>query len=159
MKTIDIKTTITVCQTEDLDTSDRELIEQAIAATKNAYAEYSHFRVGASVRLANGKTVIGANQENAAFPSSLCAERPAIFAAQAQYPDQPITAIAIAARKEDGFLAEPISPCGACRQVMLGIEDRYKHKMKVLLYGENGIYCLSSASELLPLSFIDSSMR
>jgi len=115
--------------------------------------------VGAACLLADGRIVIGANQENAAFPSGLCAERSAIFAAQSNYPEQPITTLAIAARNEHGFLKSPISPCGACRQVILEIEDRYKQPVRILLYGEDGTYCFRSVKDLLPFSFVDANMK
>lgn len=159
MKKININISISHCQLDELDAADRELVERALKATENSYAGYSHFYVGAALRLANGKIVIGANQENAAFPSSLCAERTAIFAAQANYPDQPVTTLAIAARNDNGLLDEPVSPCGGCRQVILGIEDRYKQPIRIMLYGKRGVYCVSSVKDLLPLSFVDSSME
>ncbi len=144
---------------DELHPSDKELIRCAMNATDHSYSEYSHFCVGAALRLDDGRIVIGANQENAAFSATLCAERSAIFAAQAQYPEHHIEALAIAARNEDGFLSDPISPCGECRQVMLGIEDRYKKPMRLFLYGTRCIYCLERASDLLPLSFVNSSMQ
>lgn len=159
MKQIDINIRIEHRQLDELDSEDRELVERALKATDNAYAEYSHFYVGAALRLDNGSVVIGANQENAAFPSGLCAERTAIFAAQANWPDQHITALAIAARNDKGLLDNPVSPCGACRQVILGIEDRYKRPVRIMLYGKRGVYCISSVKDLLPLSFVDSSME
>lgn len=144
---------------DELQTSDEELVRCAMKATYHSYSEYSHFCVGAALRLDDGRIVIGANQENAAFSATLCAERSAIFAAQAQYPDHHIEALAIAARNENGFLADPISPCGECRQVMLGIEDRYKKSMRLLLYGTKFVYCVERAANLLPLSFVDSCMH
>ena len=159
MKQIRIETVIDHCQLDELCPDDRLLVECALGATNNAYAEYSHFYVGAAVRLKNGHVVVGANQENAAFPSGLCAERTAVFAAQANYPDQPITALAIAARNDGGLLDSPVSPCGACRQVILGVEDRYKHPIRILLYGKCGVYCVRSASDLMPLSFVGDSMK
>ena len=159
MRQINLNIVIDHCLLGELATEDRELVECALRATGNAYAEYSHFYVGAAVRLANGRIVIGANQENAAFPSGLCAERTAIFAAQANYPDQPITTLAIAARNDNGLLETPVSPCGACRQVILGIEDRYQVPVRTLLYGKSGVYCVKSTKDLLPLSFVDSSMK
>ena len=111
------------------------------------------------MRLANGKIVIGANQENAAFPSGLCAERTAVFAAQANFPQEPILTLAIAAKNDKGLLAEPITPCGACRQVILEIEDRYRQPVRILLYGTNKIYSIDSIKDLLPLSFIDENMH
>ena len=159
MKTIDINIRMLFCQMDELQQDDRELIECSIEATKNSYARYSNFHVGAALRLADGSIVIGANQENAAFPSGLCAERSAIFAAQSQRPDQAITTLAIAARNCDGLLKNPLTPCGACRQVILEIEDRYKHPVRILLYGTNGIYVISSVKDLMPLSFVDENMK
>lgn len=144
---------------EELTAEDRELVEEAIGATSHSFSPYSHFQVGAALRLADGRIIVGANQENAAFSACLCAERSAIFAAQAQYPDQPIVALAIAARNVQGLLATPVSPCGECRQVMAGIEDRYQRPMRVLLYGTSGVYVLERAAHLLPLCFVDANMR
>ena len=159
MEQIDINISIESYQLDELSPQDQELVQAAIEATKNAYANYSRFYVGAALRLENGKIVIGANQENAAFPSGLCAERTAVFAAQANYPDSPIETLAIAGRNEKGVLPNPITPCGACRQVILEIEDRYKKPIKILLYGTLKIYCVRSVKDLLPLSFVDDNMR
>ncbi|MBQ7471467.1 MAG: cytidine deaminase [Prevotella sp.] len=144
---------------EELSAEERELVDAAIQATRNSYAKYSHFHVGAALRLDDGSIVIGANQENAAFPSGLCAERAAIFAAQSQSPEKAITMLAIAAKNSNGLMADPISPCGACRQVMLEMEDRYQRSMEVLLYGTKGIYRVRSVKDLLPLIFVDSNMH
>ena len=159
MEQIDINISIESFQLDELSQQDQELVQAAIKATHNAYANYSRFYVGAALRLENGKIVIGANQENAAFPSGLCAERTAVFAAQANYPDSPIETLAIAGRTEKGVLPNPITPCGACRQVILEIEDRYKKPIKILLYGTQKIYCVRSVKDLLPLSFVDDNMR
>ena len=159
MEQIDINISIQSYQLDELSPQDQELVQAAIKATNNAYANYSRFYVGAALILENGKMVIGANQENAAFPSGLCAERTAVFAAQANYPDSPIETLAIAGRNEKGVLPDPITPCGACRQVILEIEDRYKKPIKILLYGTQKIYCVRSVKDLLPLSFVDENMR
>lgn len=159
MEQIDINISIQSYQLDELSPQDQELVQAAIKATHNAYANYSRFYVGAALRLENGEMVIGANQENAAFPSGLCAERTAVFAAQANYPDSPIETLAIAGRNEKGVLPNPITPCGACRQVILEIEDRYKKPIKILLYGTQKIYCVRSVKDLLPLSFVDDNMR
>ena len=148
-----------LAQFEELSNEEQALVTKAMQATNNSYAKYSEFRVGAACLLTNGQIVIGANQENAAYPSGLCAERTAIFAAQANYPDQPISTLAIAARNADGFTKSPISPCGACRQVILEIEDRYKQPIRILLYGKDGILCINTIKDLLPFSFIDDCMR
>lgn len=158
MKEIDLNITISLASFEELEASDKELVEKAIAATDNSYAPYSKFNVGAALRLADGRIVIGANQENAAYPSGLCAERTAVFAAQANYPEQPITTLAIAARNVNGMMPKPITPCGACRQVILEIEERYRRPVRILLYGTEGVYIVSSVRDLLPLCFVDSSM-
>lgn len=148
-----------IAQLTELSDVEQALVKKAMAATDNSYANYSNFHVGAACLLANGHIVIGANQENAAFPSGLCAERSAIFAAQSNYPEHAITTLAIAAKNEHGFLKSPISPCGACRQVILEIEDRYKQPVRILLYGEKGTYCFHSVKDLLPFSFVDANMK
>ena len=159
MKNIKIEIDIQVGDLAELPKEEQELLTEAIRATDNSYANYSKFYVGAALRLDNGKIMIGANQENAAFPSGLCAERTAIFAAQANYPDQPIRTLAIAAKNSGGLLKQPVTPCGACRQVILEIEDRYKSPIRILLYGTEGVYCINSVKDLLPLSFVDKNMR
>lgn len=159
MKTIDINIKIGVCQPDELPLEEQKLIEQAIEATKNSYSPYSHFSVGAALLLNNGEVVMGANQENAAFPSGLCAERSAIFAAQSTRPDQPIQTLAIAARNGGGLTSQPIVPCGACRQVILEIEDRYKQPVRILLYGTETVYVVRSVKDLLPLQFVSDSMK
>ena len=154
MKNLELKTTIKECQLEELSQQDQHLVELAIEATSRAYAPYSHFRVGAALLLNNGVEIIGCNQENAAFPATLCAERSAIFAAGAQYPDVPILTLAIAARTPNGELQEePVSPCGTCRQVIIETETRFKQPVRLLLYGRNKIYVIDSIRQLMPLSF------
>ena len=159
MKTIDINIRIQFCQKDELQQEDEELIDCAIKATNNSYARYSNFHVGAALRLEDGRVVIGANQENAAFPSGLCAERSAIFAAQSQWPEQAITTIAIAARNAGGLLREPVTPCGSCRQVILEMEDRYQRPVRILLYGTDGVYVIGSVKDLMPLCFVDKNMK
>jgi cytidine deaminase len=159
MKKITFKFDFDFCQLEELPNSEQHLVKLAIEATNNSYSKYSHFSVGAAVLLNDGTEVIGANQENAAYPSGLCAERTAIFSAQAQFPSMPIKCLAIAAKNINGVLmSEPVTPCGACRQVILEIEDRYNQPTKILLYGTKGIYIINSVKDLLPLSFINDSM-
>lgn len=147
-------------QESELTGNDRIIIDKAIEATKNSYSPYSRFSVGACVLLADGTTIIGANQENAAYPVGLCAERAAIFAAQSQYPEIPIAAIAIAARDTSGELChKPVTPCGSCRQVILEMEQRYSVNVRILLYGTNHVYAINSIKDLLPLSFIAEDMN
>ena len=159
MEEIKLQTTFCFAQPEELSEDDKQLVERAIEATASSYSPYSHFAVGAALRLSDGTIVIGSNQENAAFPSGLCAERTAILAAGATHPDKAVTALAIAARNEAGLTAEPVSPCGACRQVILEVEQRYNCAVRILLYGTNGIYIINSIRDLLPLCFVDESMR
>lgn len=156
MQELTLNTTIKAMQKEELSEPEQLLVDAAIEATKRSYSPYSHFSVGAALLLENGKTVIGCNQENAAFPAGLCAERTAIFAAGAQYPDVPVTMLAIAARNSKGELTdEPISPCGTCRQVMIETETRFKHPIRILLYGKKCIYVLEGIKQLMPLSFTE----
>lgn len=159
MEEIKLQTTFCFAQPEELSEDDKQLVERAIEATASSYSPYSHFAVGAALRLSDGTIVIGSNQENAAFPSGLCAERTAIFAAGATHPDKAVMALAIAARNEAGLTAEPVSPCGACRQVILEVEQRYDCAVRILLYGTNGVYIINSIRDLLPLCFVDESMR
>lgn len=130
----------------------KELARLSLLAARNAYAPYSKFQVGAAVWLENGMIITGNNQENVAYPSGLCAERVALFYAGAQYPDVAVCAIAISAQTE-GEQVELITPCGACRQVLLETETRHKHPMKVILCGRAQICIAESAASLLPLSF------
>jgi len=109
--------------------------------------------VGAAVLLENGEIITGNNQENAAYPSGLCAERTAMFYANANYPDVAVTTLAVAAQNAGGFLKDPIAPCGSCRQVLLETEQRYGKKLRVLLYGASEIAILETVKDLLPLSF------
>ncbi|MBQ4376212.1 MAG: cytidine deaminase [Bacteroidales bacterium] len=137
----------------DLPADDRTLMQAAIDATATAYAPYSHFHVGAAVRLAGGKIVKGSNQENAAYPSGLCAERTALFAAGSQHPQEAVTALAIVARNEQGQLVEA-APCGACRQVLLESQQRAGAAVRVLMYLDGGrIRMVDDAATLLPFSF------
>lgn len=159
MKKIEIKTTMEFLQMEELTEEDRALVESAIKATENSYAKYSNFNVGAALLLDDGRVVIGANQENAVFPLGLCAERTAIFAAQAQYPEHAILKLAIAARNQSGVMSKPVSPCGSCRQVILEIEERYHQPIRILLYGTDGVYAIDSVKDLLPLCFVEDSMK
>ena len=159
MKEYTIQSIVRVYDWEELPQEDRNLVEAAKDATKGSYAPYSGFCVGAAARLKDGSVVIGSNQENVAFPSGLCAERTALFAANAQYPDQPVVSLAIAARNPEGFLSQPIPPCGACRQVISGVEQRYNQPIRLLLYGTDGTHVVDGIDALLPLQFADSYLK
>lgn len=140
----------------ELAQEDRELVEAAMKATDGSYAPYSHFHVGAAIRMEDGTVVTGANQENAAFSSGTCGERSACFAAGAHFPGMAMRTIAIAARTDNGpFQAKPISPCGACRQALLEYEHKQGSPMRVLLYGTETCYILPSVASLLPVCFTD----
>lgn len=146
---------VKVIQTEDeLTPLEKTVIEKAKNATYQSYAPYSKFHVGAAALLDDGTIVSGSNQENCAYPSGICAERTTVFYANSQYPDKSITMLCIAARNEQGdFLNRPISPCGACRQVLLESEKRQNSLMKIILYGTSEILLIESASQLLPIQF------
>ena len=144
MKDLTITSVIKVYEYDELNDTDRALLDDAIEATRRSYAPYSHFSVGAAALLANGVVVTGTNQENAAYPSGLCAERTTLFYANSQYPDQAVVTLAIAARTEKDFIDTPIPPCGACRQVILETEKRYKQPIRILLYGKKCIYEVQS---------------
>ena len=144
---------------EELTPADAALVEAAKAATYNSYSPYSHFSVGAAVRLENGEIVQGSNHENAAYSPTICAERCAMFYANAHHPDIAPTAIAIAARGTDGaFTPQPVSPCGVCRQVLVETQQRYGRPLRVLLYGSHDIYLFDSISDLLPFQFDEGSL-
>lgn len=154
MKSYDITTPVTACDYEELSDIDRQLVDLARQATFRSYAPYSKFRVGAAILLDNGEIVVGANQENVAYPSGLCAERTACFYAHATYPEAKFVTIAIAARGTDGIEVEgPIAPCGACRQSLLEYENLAGHGVKVMLIGQSGIHILPSVKSLLPFAF------
>lgn len=133
------------------------LREEALAAAHTAYATYSNFHVGAALLLSNGVVVRGSNQENAAYPSGLCAERVALFYAHATYPDVPIETLAIVATSKGEIVSE-ISPCGACRQVMLEYESKFGKSFNVVLFNKDYAYVLQKASDLLPLTFTKENM-
>ena len=140
----------------ELTADDRQLVDLAREATNRSYAPYRHFHVGAAIRLDDGTTVTGANQENVAFPSGTCAERTACYYAHAAHPHTPFAAIAIAARQADGTpVATPVAPCGACRQALLQYEMIAGHNVRVLLVGADSIYLLPSVSSLLPFAFTE----
>ncbi|MBO5699574.1 MAG: cytidine deaminase [Bacteroidaceae bacterium] len=145
---------------EELCPSDQALIDAAKRASESAYAPYSKFNVGAAALLSNGEIVCGNNQENAAYPSGMCAERCAVFYANAQYPQSAITTLAIAASNTpDSFLASPITPCGACRQVLLESQKRFNIPMRLLLYGTKEVLVLPNVDALLPFQFNSKTLK
>jgi cytidine deaminase len=144
----------------EMDESSQELLRNAAKATVSAYAPYSNFYVGAALLLENGKIVTGNNQENVAYPSGLCAERVAIYAAGAQYPESAIKAIAVTCRSANFPVNEPLSPCGACRQAIAEYETRHKSRIKIILAGETGIVrVVDSIADLLPFMFKEDKLK
>ena len=138
---------------DELSAADFELCRAAVEALDGSYAPYSHFHVGAAVRLSDGTIVKGANQENAAFPSGLCAERTAMFAAGANYPGLDIVSIAVVARQDGRICSEPVAPCGACRQVMIQYQTKSRKPMSVILVGADHIKKFARVNDILPLIF------
>lgn len=160
MKEIHITTTFEVFQSvADLSENIQALMQQAIEIRKKAYAPYSHFRVGAAILLDNGKIVLGSNQENAAYPSGLCAERVAIYQAGAIYPDAKMLTIAITAASDSNPTLSPIPPCGSCRQSIAEYEFKQEAPIEIYFMGESGeVYKSNSINNLLPLSFNKTSL-
>lgn len=156
METKTIKCEVAIYDYAELTAADSLLVENAREMTLNSYAPYSRFHVGAAIELDNGEIIVGANQENVAYPSGTCAERSACFYAHARYPEAKFVAIAIAARGTDGeFVEVPVPPCGSCRQALLEYELLAGHNVRVLLIGRNKVQILPSVSSLLPLAFTE----
>lgn len=159
MKKKIIETKVEIYSFEELESAEQSLINIAKDQVFKAYAPYSEFHVGAAVELENGEIFAGSNQENSAYPSGLCAERVAIFFANAQYPSIAVKTLAIAAYTNGKFLEEPVTPCGSCRQVLLETEQRFEKEIKILLYGTNHVFQLDNVKQLLPLCFEKSSLK
>jgi len=139
---------------DELSNDIQELMREAVVVRKNAYAPYSQFRVGAALLLDNGKVILGSNQENAAYPSGLCAERVAIFQAGAVYPTAKILKMAITAASDTNKTASPIPPCGSCRQSIAEYEIRQETPIEIYFMGEEGaVYKSDSLKNLLPFMF------
>lgn len=155
MKEIKIETQLAIFESfNELEHDVQDLMQKAIAARQNAYAPYSKFKVGAAILLDNGQVVIGSNQENAAYPSGLCAERVAIFHAGAVYPDAKILKMAITAGSSTTVTTKPIPPCGACRQSIFEYEFKQSNTIEIYFMGETGeVFKSNSIQNLLPLTF------
>lgn len=137
----------------ELSDIDKSLFLQAKEISKNAYAPYSSFNVGAAVRLANGEIVLGTNQENIAYPSGLCAERVALFSAHTMFPNEKIESVAIYAFSKNFVVDEVVSPCGACRQVIAEYEEISKQPISVIMGSSAGIIKTQGVIQLLPFRF------
>jgi len=155
MEKLTITTSFTVyASVTELPQDLAALMEQAVAVRKASYAPYSKFHVGAALLLENGQVVVGSNQENAAYPSGLCAERTAIFYAGAAFPGVKILKMAISAAAEEKVVTDPIPPCGACRQSIAEYELKQDTPIEIFFMGEEGkVYCSDSLKNLLPLTF------
>ncbi len=138
---------------EQMNPEDRELAQAAINATKHSYAPYSKFNVGAAVMLDDGEIITGSNQENAAYPSGLCAERTAMFYASANRPDKAMTKIAVAAGQDGKLCDSPATPCGACRQVMAQYQTKGGRNMEIILVGGKKIWKFEKVDDILPFIF------
>ena len=137
----------------EMSPDDQKLVALALEAQKGSYSPYSHFQVGAALKLADGTIVKGANQENAAYPSGLCAERTALFWAGANYPDVPLDTLAIAGSDHGVLCESPASPCGSCRQVMAEYQKKHGRPLKVILVGSKRIRKFYKVDDLLPFIF------
>ena len=138
---------------EEMDPQDQEVVKAAIEAQKGSYAPYSNFNVGAAVRLEDGTIVKGANQENAAYPSGLCAERTAMFAAGATYPGVPMTTLAIVGGFGFTLSETPCTPCGGCRQVMAEYQTAGKRPLSVIMFGTEKTWIFEKVDDILPFIF------
>jgi cytidine deaminase len=144
---------------DELAAGDAALLASARTTTKQAYAPYSKFLVGAVAAMANGETVAGTNQENASYPVGICAERVLLSITASQYPGMAIKTIAISYHNLHGESAHPISPCGICRQTLVEYEERVNHPIRIIMSGMNGqVFIVESARKLLPLSFSPSDL-
>lgn len=159
MESFELITKIKVYDIESCPEDKKKLINSAKKATQTAYAPYSNYSVGAAALLENGVIITGSNQENAAYPSGLCAERTALFYANAQYPDVPIKMVAIAAFNKGDFTEDICSPCGSCRQVFVEVENRYDTPVTILMCSKDKVYEVSSIRDILPFSFSKKSME
>lgn len=155
MKKVEIKTEITVFNnTDELPNSIKVLMEKAIEVKLFAYAPYSNFKVGAAILLENGVIITGNNQENAAYPSGMCAERVAVWKAASEYPKTKIVALAISASSGNQTVKDPVAPCGACRQTLLEYEVNQNYPIPIYFMGEVGkVIMTNSVVDLLPIAF------
>lgn len=158
MKSFDIVSKIKVYSINECSEGDQILIKSAQEATKQSYAPYSEYKVGAAVLLDNGVIIKGSNQENAAYPSGTCAERTALFYANSQYPDVPVNTVAVAAYNKGDLTEDVCVPCGSCRQVFVEVQTRAKKPVRILMCGKDQVYEIESIDAILPLSFSKTSM-
>jgi cytidine deaminase len=154
MRSVELTCHFKECDVAELSETERDLLEKARQSMQRAYAPYSNFHVGVAVLLENGAVVLGNNQENASYPLGLCAERVAVFAASANYPGIKIKTIALTASSKQMQINKPVTPCGACRQVIAEYEFRDKQPIRMIMAGEKGrVLIVESVKELLPYQF------
>lgn len=154
MKTIEIAAKIRILDESELTLDQKNVVDAAKLATSRSYSPYSHYKVGAACLLDNGEIITGSNQENAAYPSGLCAERTAVFYAQSRFPEAKILKLCIIGKTASGLFSKSVcAPCGACRQVILEAEYRCGAPIEILLPSQQGIYLINGISTLLPLGF------
>lgn len=155
MKKIEILIPLTIFESvNELPTDVQQLVQKAIEARKTAYAPYSNFNVGAALLLENGKIITGSNQENAAYPSGICAERVAIWKAASDYPNVKVVKLVITASSKNKIVDSPVSPCGACRQTLFEYESKQDETIEIYFMGETGeIFKTNSLKDLLPVAF------
>lgn len=159
MESLEFLTKVKVYSLIECSNEKKNLIEEAKNATKSSYAPYSDFQVGAAVLLEDGTIVTGSNQENAAYPSGICAERTALFYANSHYPNLAVKTIVIAAQTKGNFTKDICAPCGSCRQVLVEVENRYDTPIQIIMYGDDRIYEVDSIRDLLPFSFGKNSLN
>ena len=144
----------------DLPIADQELMERAVSISKQAYAPYSKFYVGAALQLESGQVVTGANQENVAYPSGICAERTAFYYAGTHFPNDRILTVAVTASSNDFKVNYPVSPCGACRQAMFEYEAKQEEPIRVIMMGETGeVRIMKAIADLLPFTFNETALK
>jgi len=148
---------ITYASIEELSQLDKTLLKKAIESRERAYAPYSRFKVGAAVLLSDNTIVCGNNQENAVYPTGLCAERVAVFAASANHPQQTMKTIAISCRHSDKPTNSPRTSCGSCRQAMLEYELNQSEPIRIIFYGESGEVWIAPSTRILLPWFFDKS--
>jgi len=145
---------------EKLPASDSELIDEAVKALEGSYAPYSDFHVGAALLLEDGEVIRGSNQENAAYPSGLCAERVALFYANSEHPGKAVVSLAITVKSDYFTSSEPVTPCGSCRQVIAETENRQNSKIRVIMNGDSGrTRIVDGIENLLPMMFHEEKLR
>ena len=143
-----------------LNPDDQVLLKAAHHAVKSSYAPYSAFHTGSSALLDNGEIISGSNQENAAYPSGLCAERVTLFQAKSRFPESAVHSLAITAHAEHFDIDHPITPCGACRQVIAEVQNRQEEKIRIIMQGEKGsVYIADGIENLLPLMFKEDNLK